>query len=162
MNNQTRRLLEEGVDLSALMEPQMQPTIGPFLGAHLPPSQRLQQQPPSDLDESTTASAAAAAAALTAAGAAEAAPTPAKWWQVWRRWSRNAGGGKQREEDPDAEVVALCSKAMRAVLGRGCTLMIVYYLVRALARRRRRRRLGRRVSSVDEFVPSLARWQHND
>jgi hypothetical protein len=42
-----------------------------------------------------------------------------------------AGAGRQRreeEEDAHAEVVKLCSKATRALVGRACTLLTVYYL----------------------------------
>lgn len=53
-------------------------------------------------------------------------------WLSWRKWGwlrrQRREQEKQTEDEPTAEVVKLCDKAMRAVVGRAVTLMTVYYV----------------------------------
>ena len=91
-------VLQDGVDLSALMElPKQQATARDGAGA--------------DAQERR----------------AEEQPVPWwRFWRRWqRRWDQQR---QQREADPNAEVVKLYNKAAWALVGRACTLLTVYYL----------------------------------
>jgi hypothetical protein len=108
-------LLEDGVDLSALLEPPKQP----------PQQQEPQPQEPPPAPSSGQIEA-------TAEEEKEEQPLTSLATPSWRPWRRRRRRRQLRHqagrEDPHVEVVRLCGQATRALVGRACTLLLVYYL----------------------------------